>query len=331
MLNEDKEKAIQYLFGELNEADRDTLEERIFSDEDFSLFLEATEKDLIDEYVRHEMNPAERERFEKKYLITERRREQIRIAAILQEEVFAEKENLTPIITEEKTSFWEALIGFFEIPNLAWTGGLAILLLGILVVSLLIIRQNNKSDDFVKDNNSNIKIESPSASPKVSPDENVNNSPNENLNKNGNSNQLKNANQIEIKKPEKKPTPSPAPNDKSDSPQSEPSIFIASLLPPLRSGTNPVLKIPNSAKTVRLQLFDNFGQKYEKFIVELNDTNGNSVWSQEIRAGKGAKSITVNIPNSLFKAGNQEIAVRGKTADGNVEEFNFYNFTVQRK
>lgn len=327
---ENREKAIQYLFGELGESERDALEERIFSDEDYSLFLNSTENDLVDEYTQGEMNFALRERFTKKYLNSESRREKVRLAAILQKEVFAEKEAVAPIAVESKPTVWDSLKGFFQIPNLAWVGGLAAILLGILVIGLLFLQQNDKTQDYAKDDNSNqqIQLPTPQISPLVSPTAISNATPPENSNRIINANKPENK---ETKKPETKPTPAVTPTEKqATAPPPEPRIFAATLLPPLRSSENAVLKIPAASSAVQLQLLDNFGQKHEKFIVELNDSSGNQVWKQEI-AAKSAKAITVKIPNSAFKAGKYEIAVSGKKADGSVEEISFYNFTVQRK
>jgi hypothetical protein len=329
---ENKEKAIQYIFGELGEAERDALEERIFSDEDYSLFLEEVENDLVDEYARGEMDSALQARFTKQYLISESRLEKVRLASILQKEVFTEKVAVTPILVESKPSLWESLTGFFRIPNVAWAGGLAAILLGILLIGLLFLRQDDKSKDYAQDDNSNRQIQfpTPQVSPEVLPNVNSNRQTNET------SNQLINANKSNNQKPDKKPTPTitptPAPPEKqATAAPPEPQIFIATLLPPLRSGANPVLKIPASTAAVQLRLIDNFWQKHEKFIVELNDNSGNTIWTREVKSGKSNKSITVNIPGSLFKRGNHEIAVSGVTKEGNVEEINFYNFVVQRK
>jgi hypothetical protein len=329
---ENKEKATQYLFGELVEGERDALEERIFSDEDYSLFLEATENDLVDEYVRDEMDSALQARFEKNYLNSESRREKVRLAAILQKKVFAEKATVAPIVVEAKLSVWESLKGFFQIPNLAWAGGLAAILLGILLVGLLFLRQDDKSKDYAQGNNSNQQIPPPTPqnSPPISPSVEPTVKPDENTNRTVNTNKPENK---PTPKTEIKPTPTATPvkKDENVAPPPEPQIFVATLLPPLRSEANPVLKVPASAATVRLRLLDNFGEKYEKFVIELNDNSGNSVWNQTVKTAKTNKSITVNIPNSRFKPGNHEIAVSGVTKDGSVEEISFYNFVVQRK
>ena len=104
-------------------------------------------------------------------------------------------------------------------------------------------------------------------------------------------------------------------------------------MPPIRSGEKPVLKIPPKTQTVRLRLFDNFGDRYAKYLIQLNDENGNEIWNQEVKAGKKLpqKSITVNISGDKLKVGSYEIAVSGITADGSVEEINFYSFAVEAK
>jgi outer membrane biosynthesis protein TonB len=342
---ENKKNAVQYLFGELAESELDSFEERLFTDEDFSLFLDDVENDLIDGYIRGELEFEEKRNFETKYLISESRRERVNLGRTLNTEVF-ENEKKTVISLAEKTPFGQFIKDFFRMPNLALTGGLAAIILLVLIGGIFLITQQGGNQEIVGANNSNI-MENPTPiqedpTPEISPKPEENPSEDNQTNTNNSSEINKNDSDTNTKststpqkassnKPEKKPTPKPVNKQRKTVPQ-PPRVFAVSLLPPLRSSQTPVLNIPASAQTVRIQLFDNFGQKYEKFIIELNGGSGNIIWSQEVKASKKRpqKSIMINVPNSQFKSGNYEIAVSGVTKEGSVEEINFYNFVVKK-
>lgn len=325
--HEDTEKAVKYLFGELSESERDALEERIFSEEDFSLFLNATENDLVDEYVRGEMNSELHEKFEKKYLISENRREKIQVASILQKEVFAEKEVITPVIVKTKISLWESLTGFFKIPNLVWAGGLAAILLGILVIGLLMLRQDDEPIDYVKDDNSN--TQTPLPMPQVSPTKESNIKPNEN------SNRIINVNKPENKKPDIKTTPSVTPIEKPDSvsPLSEPRIFVATLLPVLRSDNKPTLNIPQNSEFVQLKIVHDNQKPFVKYRLEIRNQQGSLILNQIIPVNEKtlARPINLSLQNSLLKAGSYEITLSGTDKNNSSETIKFYNFAVNQK
>ena len=58
----------EYLLGGLAEHEREAIEQRSFTDDEFFLELEETEHDLIDKYVRRSLPARERMRFEKAFL-----------------------------------------------------------------------------------------------------------------------------------------------------------------------------------------------------------------------------------------------------------------------
>lgn len=346
-IEENKKIATQYLYGELSNTERDNLEERLFTDEDFSLFVDEVENDLIDEYVRGELLFEEKRKFEKKYLTTESRFERVAVARTLQNELFNEEKVVS---TEESKGFWESLAGLFRLPNLALAGGLGAILLMLLLGGVWIATQPKSGENIVNKEDSNLKenipvqIEptpeftpEPEKSPSEVTQENTNKS--EELDKKAvDTNKESVSKNPDVNKSKPKPTPKPVEKEpktvKKPKPvRPQPKVFAFSLLPPLRSSTTPVLKIPSTAKTVRLRLLDNFGDKYEKFIIDLNNGGGSTIWSRELKASKKRpqKSISISISSDKFQKGNQEIAVKGITKEGEVEEINYYNFTVEKK
>lgn len=331
---EDEKTAVRYLLGELADEERDRFEERLFEDEAFSVFLDDTENDLIDEYLRGELGFETKRRFETVYLSNESRRGKVEAAKVLHYKLFPEQPKAAASTINEN-SFWRSLPGFFRLPNPALAGGLATILLMILIAGIWLLndRRSTAPDRAGADN---------SGQPTPGPEANFeidNPSPPEEANKPSGTNApngVTNGEKPETPQRPKNAAPPPAgkrpePAEKPAVVRQPPRVLAFSLLPPLRSSQNPVLKIPSSAQTVRLRLFDNFGQKYENFTVELSDGTGNAVWSRKVKAARSAESITVEIPNSVFKDGNHEISVRGVTGEGSVEEISFYNFAVRRK
>jgi methionine-rich copper-binding protein CopC len=77
------ERIIAYLLEELPEDDLERFEDECFAQESWPTQIDLVEEDLIDAYLRHELVPERRQRFERNYLTTETRQERVSIAAAL--------------------------------------------------------------------------------------------------------------------------------------------------------------------------------------------------------------------------------------------------------
>src|SRR5437660_1464531 len=75
--------ASRLLLGELPEDERVKLEERCLDDAAFLEALAAAENDVVDSYVRNELDEVEREMFEKRYLASPRHRRRVDAAAAI--------------------------------------------------------------------------------------------------------------------------------------------------------------------------------------------------------------------------------------------------------
>jgi hypothetical protein len=71
---------IQYLLGDLPQAESDRLDQLSVTDDEFAEFLEAVESELIDDYIRGELPENRRTRFESHYLISATRLEKVAVA-----------------------------------------------------------------------------------------------------------------------------------------------------------------------------------------------------------------------------------------------------------
>ena len=72
----------QYLLGELPGHEQTALEARFFADDAFFEQLVAAEKELIGRYLRGDLSPEYRERFQRRYLTVDYRRKLVNAAMI---------------------------------------------------------------------------------------------------------------------------------------------------------------------------------------------------------------------------------------------------------
>ena len=125
----DENEPTKYLLGEMTEAEQARFEESFFHDVELSELLSDVENDLIDEYVREELSAGERERFERHFLVSERRREKVEIArALLQ----AKKASVASHDFDSRRSgpWWKAMVESLSVPGraLSYSFGAAALL-----------------------------------------------------------------------------------------------------------------------------------------------------------------------------------------------------------
>ncbi len=327
---ENKQKAVSYLLGELSGTERDALEERLFLDEDFSSFLSDVENDLIDEYVRGELGADENLKFEKAYLTNDTRREKLFTAQVLQSELFNQTQEQVIVREESKVSFWESLNAFFRLPNFAMASGLAVVLLFLLGAIWFMTADDVDKDRVKVEENTNESFPTP---PQKTPEDlSVNN---QNASNTLENNEEINKPVVDSNKPKiepKKPEVPKTPLNQTEAPR-QPRIFAFTLSPPTRSSDRPVLKIPKDAKQVRLQILNNFEKNFVKYTVEITNENGETIFKSDFDSDgkRPKKSFSLNLPNEVLKSGGYEITLLGTSADGNVEEINFYNFTVNKK
>src|SRR5215213_1963188 len=77
------ERIIAYLLEELPEEELKQFEDECFAQESWPPQVSLVEGDLIDAYLRDELTPGRRQRFEQNYLTTEARRDRVLMAAAL--------------------------------------------------------------------------------------------------------------------------------------------------------------------------------------------------------------------------------------------------------
>ncbi len=81
----DPQKLDRYLLGRLSDLESDALEAELLRDRRLFDLAEAAEDDLVDRYVRGELPPEDRKRFERHLLPSERIRERVAVAQALRD------------------------------------------------------------------------------------------------------------------------------------------------------------------------------------------------------------------------------------------------------
>ena len=113
----------RFLLGEMSEDDRSTFEERFVADVDLFEQTRVVEDELVESYVRGTLDAAEKEKFERAFLTTERRRERVEFTRAMIDKLTGQKEFVAaekPETAKEKPSVWDSISGFFKMPGLAF-------------------------------------------------------------------------------------------------------------------------------------------------------------------------------------------------------------------
>jgi len=111
-INKDEENKIRgYLFGQLPEADEESLELRLLSEPAFVEEFDTVVDEVTDQYVRNELQGSERKGFQESYLRTDEGRRKVRFTSELLERA-AKRGAVVPVPTEES--------GFFDRVRALW-------------------------------------------------------------------------------------------------------------------------------------------------------------------------------------------------------------------
>jgi len=295
----------QYLLCVLDADTRLRLDERLLVDDEFAQRLSLAESELIDDYTGGRLNAADRTQFVRRFLVTDERRNALRLSTALN--AFAESESAPRSVAaaakESKPSWAESFATFFGFarrPGFAFAGAAAILLV---VVGLiwLINRGAQQSQPRIATN----PPENPAQQqPQTEP------SP---------------ALAYSQPSPDVKPQPKGSPPERSVSP----AVATLVLLPgALRSSGNMArIAVPRGEQdVVRFNLIlENAGDG--PYLAELANANGQTVAvKKDLKPHvNGQTKITFEIPARLLQNDDYQVKLQRKT-DGKVESVGRYYF-----
>lgn len=95
-----------YLLGVLPEKQREEIEQRLFSDDDFHLEVEIAEEELFDDYLQNRLPESERRLFETHFLASPLRRKRLQFARAFNDKISSKTEvPVTPVLPLPARSF----------------------------------------------------------------------------------------------------------------------------------------------------------------------------------------------------------------------------------
>ena len=281
----------RFLLGGLSSSEQPGFERQLFSDDGLDGRVRRVEFELADDYAYGRLNQAERDLFEKKFLVSADRRRKIEVSSVLRER-FAS----APVA---KLGVVERLGSLFSVTRPVWRLAFgAVLLLILFGMALLVIKEPRLPQRIAN------RIIPRRPAPRRTPQEAshpTNNS-----------------------SPQHQETPSPMP-DHDQSSSSTVSVGLA-----VDSGVAPTVSVPKGAQdSVRFQLAVPADQR-GPYRAELLTIEGQTVFSAEsIRAADtpGA-SVAFDVAAALLKPGNYQIKLTRENAGAKESVGNYY-FRVQ--
>jgi len=315
----------RYLLGELSEEQQVAIEDRAFADQKYLASITSVENDLIDEYVRNELSPAERQRFEKQFLASAERRKRVEFARALAgviEEAIPQK----IVVRESKSWSWMDSIyafinGLAPTARIAFVSAVPLLLIGAGYLGLETLRLRRELTELRTANQS----QQNSQQQALELERHRNEELNAQLNQEKQQREQTDESLRELSEAGDAVNPAPPP-----------VIASLTLLPGLsRGGDNkPGLVLPDDARLVRLQIGIDPEEPYKSFGVDLRTSAGSQVWTREnlkARNRRGARAVGLTIPATALKSGEYELRLRGVTESGAAEDVGFYYFNVRKR
>jgi len=314
----DESQSARYLLGEMTEADQARFEESFFHDVELSELLSDAENDLIDAYVREELSPRERERFERHFLVSERRREKLELArALLQ----AKDARAAARVVDSRPllPWWKAMFAALRVPStaLSYSFGAAALLL--LVGGLWLFSEVRQ----LREETARLAAERDKQSAQ-----------NDRLREQADE-RNRQSDELAAQKDQLEQQLAELRNQAGlQQREPRPSAFLSFILSPVNRGSDGPKKliIPPGTGAVRLQLNLSPGDDYPAYQVNLQKAGGGQVrtW-KKLRAApaKGMRAVFVDLPVTSLSAGEYEVTLSG-VAKGQTETLGYYYFSLPK-
>lgn len=297
----DEQKFKDYFLGKFSVAEAETFEEEIAASAELTEEGQIAESALVDDFLRDNLSAADRKLFEKNYLVTEARRERVRLAAALWQIAGEPK----------KTTAAETAGGFWLNWRVAFAACAAILLVGAAVFLWF----KPRGEEIVRQENVN--------NAPVTTIENRSAAPLENAEiKNQNTNISINSNKTVSPTPSPKSSPSPKPTV----PQT-PTFAAFTLLPgTLRSEGEQFIKLPPNVAKINLRLnLPKDARQYKIYSAVLKTADG-----ETIATFSNLKSLNLTLPAAKLESRTYIIFLEGQTGQNAPESVAEYTFRVRR-
>jgi hypothetical protein len=294
----------KYLLGEFSGKELDELERGYLADSDLLERLLVVEDDLIDQYARGELNPTERQQFERQLLASPGQRERLVNARVLL--AVARAKRSAPVSSKQALSDkWTSWVGV-----LSQRSALAFVTLLLLVIGggiAVRVWQRNAELRRIQAQSQLPPGKQPEAQPTLQ------------------------AQQNQETPPVPKKAESPATLIRTERAPQVATFVLPMTLTRGDSATTFVLK--RGIETVRLQV-QVAGGDYKTYRAELQSADGDHI--QSLRGLKPQRTangnvLSLNVPAKLLSRSDYILKLSGVTDDGHLEDAGLYSFRIVRK
>lgn len=296
MENDRRERARQYLMGDLSEQEAIEFEDQYFADNELFHEMTGLEDDLLDSYVRGELSQNERQQFEKGYLISPARRVNLEFAKTL-------TGHLSGAAPSEAAPQRKPLRFFPPVHN--WPGRIARAAIALVAIAAFSwtakVNQRLRHElDFLRTRQAEFQRQNQALRQEIA---------------------ALNSRSHEIKS---SVTP----------PQTPATVLSLVLTPGLSRSTRPAKTLVVDAIVSQVQLTLYIDRDiYFSYRAALENEQG-QIWAKgdlKSHAGsEGARAVTVKLSASLFKNRAYLVKLSGLAANGSLEGVDDYRFQVVR-
>lgn len=304
--------ARRFLLGEMAESERLAFEQSFVVDGGLFEQIRVVEDELIESYVRGTLSADEREKFERIFLITKRRRQRVSFSRLMLDKLEQRKETaaLKGFESRESTpSVWDSLAGFFKTPRFALGVVFAVLLL--IFGGWLLLRDVNKTRIARQT------IPTPTIQNTPSPQNPIN------QNESGKTPADRNASPKTIKE-------APNKNQNSNAQKDDSTLILALFAGTVRAeGKLSTLTLPKDAANASLQLHLE-SEEYKIYRVEIVDANGNLVFQLNNLKPKNSV-ISLLVPIAKLAGGDYLVKLSALNPHHENESVADYPFRVNHQ
>jgi hypothetical protein len=325
----DNEKLlVRYLLGNLTEEQRLQVEGEFLSDDQSYERLLALEDELFYDYAQNKLSPGERERFEKRFLSSERNRKRAILASAMahkMSEAAPVETAESGIANREPQYFWQSLKSYFSGRSVGMRVSLAALAIASLVLIWLVIgivRLRNEFNQFRAQRAAQEdQLRRQAQQDRARADE---------LN-------LKLKREIDESAMLQQEL-SKIQAQSGGQGQRAPSVISLVLSPSIvrdqASGMKNLYLTPG-VSLLKLQLNLKGEAEYKSYQVTLLTVEGVDKWSRDMlqvqRTGSG-RSIDLWLPARILAPGDYELRLKAHASDGTLEETGeYYYLSIRRK
>ena len=295
----DEAVVMRYLLGDLPEETLVQVEDRAFSDPEYLRLIEAVEADLIDAYVRGQLQSPERRRFEEKFFASPERRKKVEFARAWAQVSGESRVSAGETLPDRRS--WRDWFDFRG--RAAWpvaVAAAAVLLIGVVSWQAaqtwkLRGRVGELEADRVNLQQQEQKLKSSLAAEHERAEQ---------LNA-----QIQHGAQA--------------------------GVVTLTLLPGMVRGESvrPLLVVPVSAQLAKLQIQLEPRDKYPRLRAELRSRDGGEILTRSNlheQQGKTGLSVMVEIPAEALNSGDYELALAGMGPKKEWEDIGYYRFSVRK-